>query len=132
MKKLFVLILAVIYLSEASGMGLHLHYCMDKLVSWGVTKNHKCLSFNSSKHHLSHLACKNCCKDEYKTAKLDNSKKAELGFLLIAQPVKVNGLFAFQESPIVASLKAIGSNHINAPPKKYKVSVFVFNGVFRI
>ena len=36
MKKVLTTILAFVYLSTSMGATIHLHYCMGKLVSWGL------------------------------------------------------------------------------------------------
>jgi hypothetical protein len=39
MKKLFVAILAILYLSTSTGATLHVHYCMGRLAGWGLGHN---------------------------------------------------------------------------------------------
>ncbi len=72
MKKLITIIIAVLYMGAATGATVHLHYCMDKLVSSGLIKDEggKCskCGMNESKD------C--CCKDEQKLLKLDIDHKA--------------------------------------------------------
>jgi hypothetical protein len=133
MKKLFVFILAVIYLSEASGMGLHLHYCMNKLVSWGLTKSKKkCATCDHSISCAPKVTCKDCCKDELKTAKFDNANKADQVLLTRNFPIETVHLFSSLEVPCIVPYTAIRANSINAPPDPYKVPIFIFNRVFRI
>jgi hypothetical protein len=131
MKKLFILILAVIYLTEASGLRLHLHFCMDKLVSWTLIETkRKCSGNNKSKDHLPHLACKDCCKDEYKTAQLDNTYKGEQTFLVKSHSIKATDLF-FIKVPVVF-FTALRANLIHSSSNKHKVPIYLFNSVFRI
>jgi hypothetical protein len=133
MKKLFIFILAIIYLSEASGMGLHLHYCMDKLISWGLTESQKrCSTCDHSISCSPKVACQDCCKDELKTAKIDNANKAELVLLTRNFPSETVHLFSFLEVPCIVPYTTIRANRINAPPDTYKVPIFIFNSVFRI
>jgi hypothetical protein len=133
MKKLFVFILALIYLSEASGLGLHLHYCMDKLVSWGLTEtNKKCPAVKHSAHHLAQLVCQDCCKDEYKTAKLDNTEKTVQFFFSKPISVKADPTIYYLEPGAIAIFTKIQVNSINAPPNTHKVPIFIFNNIFRI
>jgi hypothetical protein len=133
MKKLFVFILAIIYLSEASGMSLHLHYCMDKLVSWGLTESQKkCSICDHSISCTPKIACKDCCKDELKTAKFDNANKVDQVLLIRNFPLEAVHLFSFLEVPCIVPYTTIRVNNINAPPDPYKVPIFIFNRVFRI
>lgn len=133
MKKLFVFILAVIYLSEASGMGLHLHYCMDKLVSWGLTQSqNKCSTCEHTISCSPKIACKDCCKDELKTAKIDNANKKELNFLVRNLPLENVYHYSLLEVPGIVPYTTIRANSINAPPDPYKVPIFIFNRVFRL
>ena len=133
MKKLFVFILAVIYLSEASGMGLHLHYCMDKLVSWGLTEsNKKCFTCDHSISCAPTVGCKDCCKDELKTAKFDNANKVDQVLLTRNFPLVTVHLFSSLEVPCIVPYTTTRANNINAPPSPYKVPIFIFNRVFRI
>lgn len=133
MKKLFVFILAVIYLSEASGMGLHLHYCMDKLVYWGLTEpKKKCATCDHSINCAPKIACKDCCKDELKTAKFDNANKVDQVLLTRNFPIETVHLFSSLEIPCIVPYTTIRAYNINAPPDLYKVPIFIFNRVFRI
>jgi hypothetical protein len=104
---------------------------MDKLVSWTLIETkRKCSGNNKSKDHLPQLACKDCCKDEYKTAQLDNTHKGEQTFLVKSHSIKATDLI-FKKVPVV-SIAALGVNHIHSSPNKHKVPIYLFNSVFRI
>lgn len=70
MKKLVVSILAVFYLASAVGATVHLHYCMDKLINWSLTKadGDKCDKCGMKKDG-------GCCKDELKLVKNNTDQK---------------------------------------------------------
>ena len=76
MKKFIVAILAILYLSTSTGATIQLHYCMDRLVDWGIAHgdNSKCSNCGMEKGH------KGCCKDEYKLIKNENDQKLSEGF----------------------------------------------------
>ncbi|MCU7548189.1 hypothetical protein OCK74_03645 [Chitinophagaceae bacterium LB-8] len=133
MKKLFVFILALIYLSEASGMGLHFHYCMGKLVSWDLTgTDKKCAAGHNSKDCTGEIKSKDCCKDELKTANLDIASNTEQALFIKLFPVKLNLLFSYLPTAHITVYTTVRANSINAPLGKYGVPIFIFNNVFRI
>lgn len=65
MKKLFVLLLLIIYGSATMGTTVHLHYCMNKMVGWSLVDNqdHKCHTCGMEKKG-------GCCKDSKTQIKL--------------------------------------------------------------
>lgn len=134
MKKCLVFILALIYLTEASGMSLYKHYCMDRLVSWGLTKGGKnCPSCGMEKDHSGKAtSCKGCCKDEHKIVKLTGDHKAEISISPDAFFSEVLPSFSLVDFSVPASEMASTWNSIHAPPQKYKVPSFIFNCIFRI
>jgi hypothetical protein len=133
MKKLFLSILAVIYLTVASGMSVHLHYCMGKLVSWSLNQHqNKCTYCSKEKEHSSNVVCRSCCKDEQKLVKLNTDYKAER----MIQPDFFFGKAARIAYPVEFTIynpeKILGCNSIHASPQKHKVAIYLFNCVFRI
>jgi hypothetical protein len=133
MKKLFVFILAFIYLGEVSGMSLYKHYCMDKLVSWGLTNGGKHCSLCGMVKDLPQKGfCKGCCKDEHKLVKLTDDHKASVSIWigsLLSEVVPDNSTI---ETAIPSLTTASSWNSIHAPPLKRKVPFYLFNCVFRI
>lgn len=138
MKKLFATILAVIYLSTSMGATVHLHYCMGKLFSWGLTdKDSKIcgqcgMPKNSKSGHC--MAVKDgCCKDKHVQIKLNKDQKATetayqfSALLFIALP----GTATMLPDLYVASY-IVGYPTTNAPPNPNKVPVFLRNRAFRI
>ncbi len=133
MKKVFVFFLAFIYLAEASGMSLYKHYCMDRLVSWGLTHEGKnCSSCGMAKNRSSNSLYKGCCKDEQKLVKLTDDHKASACFspLFLLSQVVPNHYTG--ETTIAVWRTAFSWNCIHAPPFKHKVPFYLFNCVFRI
>jgi hypothetical protein len=138
MKKVLATILAFIYLSTSMGATVHLHYCMGKLMSWGLLdKENKSCTFcgmaktgNDEKCLSSGMGC---CKDEQKLIQTDKDQK------VTQSEVQLIKIFP----------DAIAANHLdhtnlrifsstieypiaNAPPKIGKVPVFLLNRNFRI
>jgi hypothetical protein len=133
MKKAFVFILAFIYLAEVSGMSLYKHYCMDRLVSWGLTKSGKvCSGCGMEKEHSTKVSGNGCCKDEQQVIKLSADHKVSMStwsFSLLEHAVP---FFTFQEFVFADFGNASKWNSIHAPPLKHKVHSYLFNCVFRI
>jgi hypothetical protein len=138
MKKGLVTILAFVYLSSSIGATIHLHYCMGKLISWGLInhESEKCAFCGMQKNgRIGHgmMAKKGCCKDEHKQIKTDKDQK----------PAKSEFQFSklcYQASP--ENYTILSSSHLfpvtveyptaNAPPGISKSPVFLLNGNFRI
>lgn len=73
LKKLFVTILSIIYLTASAGATVHSHYCMDKLVSWGLDAKSEKLCKNCG---MDKSASAGCCQDSKKQVKLQGDQKA--------------------------------------------------------
>jgi hypothetical protein len=138
MKKFFATILTLIYLSTSVGATVHLHYCMGKLVSWGLSDNEskKCTFCGMPKNSMAGhcMAVKGgCCKDEHKHLKINKDQKATVSaykFLSLSFN-RVPGDFANLPDSYVAS-DILGYPTTNAPPEINKVPVFLLNCNFRI
>ena len=139
MKKVLVAILAFFYLSTSVGATLHLHYCMDRLVSWGFShksSGKKACPFcgmakQASKDHC-YKQAKGCCKDEQKLIKIDTEQKASIlddsfnkQVDLISYSIETPAAY-YRFSPVLV----YPTSH--APPFIEKVPVFISNCVFRI
>ena len=75
MKKLFVAILALLYISTSSGAVVHLHYCMGKLAGWGFGDN-KSKACGGCGMEKTDEKDNGCCKDEHKFLKTTQTKKS--------------------------------------------------------
>src|SRR5450432_202515 len=81
MKKFFVSTMAFLYLSTSMGATIHMHYCMGKLISWGLI-NHassRCATCGMQKDTGTHGGKSfgnHCCKDEHKEIKTDKDQKS--------------------------------------------------------
>ena len=137
MKKLLATILAVVYLSSSMGATLHLHYCMGKLISWGLvnheTKNcSNCGMLKSGMAAHSVNANEGCCKDEHKQIKSDQDQKLSqntVEFSKITDAVPPHAAF---HSYSFHLSQAVEYPTANAPPLIARESIFLFNCNFRI
>ncbi|HEY4206556.1 MAG TPA: hypothetical protein VGM31_07085, partial [Puia sp.] len=94
MKKVLVTILAFLYLSTSMGATVHLHYCMGKLVGWGLLDNggKACLSCGMLKQAAGDgcmVAMKGCCHDEQKLIKNEKDQKPGQSSPELVKPVPV-------------------------------------------
>ena len=138
MKKFLATILAFIYLSTSMGATLHLHYCMGKLISWGLfDQNGKNCAFcgmpkKTDNKHCG-IATAGCCKDEHKQIKTDKDQKlvqSEYQALTIFPEAVADTNHKLLDFGI--SSITIGYPNVNAPPSPGKVPVFLLNRNFRI
>ena len=138
MKKVFAAILAIVYLSTSMGATVHLHYCMGRLVSWGLTaRAGKSCDFCGMQKGRASGECmvgmKNCCHDESRQIKNDKDQKTVQEFFNavkvvpavadLSQPVWVSALVL---SPVLSQPVSHG------PPLAGAVPVFLRNCTFRI
>jgi hypothetical protein len=138
MKKALVSILAIVYLSTSMGATVHLHYCMGRLVSWGLAdRSGKSCDFCGMQKMGSSGECavgiNNCCHEESKQIKNDKDQKTGQEFFQIMkvepavadlpQPVWVNAVVL---SPVLSRPVSHG------PPPAGLLPVFLRNCNFRI
>ena len=131
-KKLFTIILALLYFVSTTGATVHLHYCMDELVGATLWKQDEqnCGQCGMSKADTEDNGC---CKDEPKQVKVEKEHK------LVATP--------FTEGLIIASVPFTGYTHLpflalpslteenprsNAPPRSSSTPIYTLIRVFRI
>jgi hypothetical protein len=73
MKRLFIFVLAVLYISSSCEASVYLHYCMGKAIGFSFSQEksgtcHRCGMKKSAKGM-------GCCKDEQKIIKTDKTQK---------------------------------------------------------
>ena len=131
MKKFIVTILAFLYITASVGATVHLHYCMDKLVNWGLWHNNdkKCGKCGMEKSQEKENGC---CKDEHKQVKLESDHKGAAAYLLselisVALPAPVFELPAIN-LPTVTEQNPLS----HAPPRSCNIAVYIRNCVFLI
>ena len=127
MKKLFALILSIIYLTASSGVVLNLHYCMGKLSSVSVQnlKGDLCKCGMKAKNNT-------CCHSELKVVKLNNIHKETLANFSFNIPAAVvpHNISLIDISKTYSS--DIQSSLTNGPPLKLASKIYLQNQVFRI
>lgn len=126
MKKLFAIVLGLIYLAVSSGIVVNMHYCMGKLadVSYNTQADSHC--------GICGMDDSGCCHDDVKVVKLeDNYKSATLiNFQLPAleAPVTSTPVYTFATHNLPAEVILYASD----PPDVQHPPFTVLHSVFRI
>jgi len=138
MKKVFVSILAILYLATSMGATVHLHYCMGRLVSWGLAAHSENIcDFCGMQKMDASASCmvgaKNCCHEESKQFKNDKDQKTGQDFFQAMQfvPARADLPLAAWIDPIVPSF-VLSRPVPHGPPSSTAIPVFLRNCDFRI
>ena len=131
MKKLFVAILAVLYMSTSIGATIELHYCMGRLVKWSLRydDNSNCSNCGMEKKHGS---AKGCCKDEYKRVKIDKDQNLTPKDIRLSQAITEIRLTVSGHSILPLLVSAASVTKINGPPNGCHTPLTILNCVLRI
>lgn len=114
---------------------MNLHYCMGKLISWGLADNEtsNCNFCGMPKNSpVGEITGKGCCKDEHKYIQSEKDQKASefsfqaLKYFRVVFTEYNNPQALFPYSPTVDYPTA------NSPPYSQKVPAFILNCVYRI
>lgn len=133
MKKLFVLLLAFLYIGSSCEASIYLHYCMGKAVSIGFSpgKSGTCQRCGMKKSAKG----MGCCKDEQKIIKTDKTQKITDLVSTNNQPKKfVTVLMTYNEfSYCICQPSTVNyyPSH-DPPPGEGPVPIYLMNGVFLI
>ena len=132
MKKFLAAILAILYLSTTIGATIHMHYCMGRLVDWGLTHSNSstCARCGMEKKSGSFNGC---CKDECKQLRVDKDQKINESDIKLNGAITEITLINFSDQSISYPLTSpVCSTNINSPPLCRHTSLNIFNCVFRI
>ena len=132
MKKIFIAILALIYISTSAGATLHMHYCMGKLADWGLGHN-KSKTCSKCGMEKSEEKDNGCCKDEHKFLKNNIDQKAAESSFQVMQVIAATLPATFVEIPTTDfSSLGVKNSISHAPPRSIGIAVYIRNCVFRI
>ena len=132
MKKFIASILAFLFLSSSTGMTVHMHYCMDKLIEtdlWHTAMQDAACSNCGMKTKDT----QGCCKDEHKVFKTGDYQQSDVAKIpaleafvlaLPAQPLHLQ--------TVILSTRVKQLPRSNAPPDGRTVPAYLFNCTFRI
>lgn len=129
MKKLYIGILAVLYMAVSSGIAMELHYCMGDRAGielYGSTSD-KCGKCGMTDKNTG------CCHDEFKFYKIADSHKIVVNDIdFSANEIAITNIH-FIYNWQVPDNTALISQKINSPPDDYAApSACIMNCVFRI
>ena len=137
MKKALATILAIIYLSTSMGATVHLHYCMGKLVAWGLldhsAKNCTSCGMQNMATEGCKMAKKDCCRDEHRQIRTDKDQKLDQSSLEFAKIIPSVAILSYNTwtDPFVAS-PVLALPVVKGPPLHTGIPVFLRNRNFRI
>lgn len=132
MKRILLTILAIFYLGISSGASVHFHYCMGKLVKWGLERpSAKVCDFCGMPIAASKK--KSCCKDVAHQVKVEKSQKANqtvYKFDQLSTAILQPELFSnyLVQIPVKITREALS----NAPPDGQPIPVYIRNCTYRI
>jgi hypothetical protein len=102
MKRYLIFIFTLFYFSAASGATVEFHYCMGKLVEWGMAKPSESKTCSNCKMKMKDS--KDCCKKNQQQVKIEKAQKAEFSIDFKSSPTELDvplifqpGLHAIQE-----------------------------------
>lgn len=130
MKKVLVIIFAFLYLGVSSGATIHLHYCMGKLVGWGLSDKKDALCKTCGMHKAGH---KDCCHDEQKQVKFEKDQKVTESQFQNLNPTSNVVIITHNLFSVICLSSLISKTpYPNGPPRQGTVPVFVLHCNFRI
>ena len=138
MKKTLATILAIIYVSTSMGATMHLHYCMGKLVEWGlIDHSGKDCAFCGMPTMRPAEGCavgsNDCCHDEYRQLKTDKDQKLSQNSIEFVKFISSETVLPYNTwtNPFVTS-SILVLPVIKGPPLYRDIPVFLRNCNFRI
>jgi hypothetical protein len=132
MKKVTVVILALLYLTTSTGANLNLHYCMGELADWGLGEN-KSKICGICGMEKGDEKDNGCCKDEQKFIKNDTDQKVVESSLDIIKVLAVAPLPEYTELPALLFSSLTEQNPVsNAPPRTKGQALYILNSTFLI
>ena len=138
MKKVLAAILAFLYLSTSLGATLHLHYCMGKLVSWGLIDHESktCALCGAPKKAVANhcIAPKNgCCQDSHKQIKTGGDQKVNQSEFQVLKLFPATLVVNYQPASDISFSSFLLEHPVsNGPPRTQKVPAFILHCNFRI
>jgi hypothetical protein len=131
MKKFLAATLAILYLSTLTGTTIYMHYCMGRLVEWGLRESNNSICSNCGMEKKPELS-KGCCKDEYKQIKIDKDHKLPLNYIRLNEARAEAAPISLEYSTLTPLFSPAGFTKINAPPPGCGIPLTLLNCIFRI
>ena len=131
MKKFIIAIVAILYLGTSSGATIHLHYCMDKLIGWGLWSKHGDYCSKCGMNKAKKLS-KGCCKDEQKHVKLAGDQKLAESVQLFYTSLAASTVPFFELSEVYVPSVIEQKPLAHAPPRNAGLTLYIQHCIFRI
>lgn len=129
-KKITILILALLYITTSSGITVFKHYCMGQLISSSISHSNDVYCANCG---MKEVESKGCCNDEQQFTKIDNGQKKATPPFQIALFTSSDLTNVFFELPPCYFPSIVETRLLsNALLKDKNLPIFVLNCVFRI
>jgi hypothetical protein len=127
-KRILVLIIALVYLAVSSGFTVHMHYCMGHFVSAAFVDDEQDI------HECGHCGMKKkkgangCCKDEHKIVKNDTGHSPAKEIKAPSAPVEYLlpvASFIYPANTEAVSVAIVHSFRAHAPPDPYDCPLYL-------
>lgn len=132
MRRVFLVILSLLYLSVATGASIHFHYCMGELAGWSFWKNNdkQCDECGMNKKAAEEDGC---CKDEFKQIKINVDQKSNT-IVLTESPMPFTGhcLFAAGEIFPAEYEATVSLPEKHKPLRRSEIPRYLLNCLFRL
>ncbi len=130
MKKIVAIFFLILYSFTTVGATVHMHYCMNKLISTSLYhgKENKCQKCGMHKS-----ATKGCCKDEHKFVKLKKehqTTQSATGLSFLFTPIILPTFLLYNSVTVSAITETYPTS--NAPPNATGQKLYILNCVYRI
>lgn len=131
MKKLFVAILTLVYVSSVAGASVYMHFCQsylgDKCSVLQKTKNCNTALFNYDHKD------EDCCKVKNKYCKSPTNQHPVVTVYNLKQPLAATLPFSFYGLNTLDKFTIVTNNLLNhASPENSRVALYIRNCVFRL
>ena len=132
MKKVFVVIFALIYMTTSVGASFHIHYCMGELADWGWGHNTS-KTCNSCGMKKSDEKYAGCCEDQYQFLKNDTDQRNTKAIFHLAQSIAVALPVSFVSIGLVIFPAVKVINPVShGLPRSSPIAVYILNRNFLI
>jgi hypothetical protein len=125
-KRTTLILLTVIYLVSAVGIGVNRFYCCGELAAVSLV-------LASGNDQKSDVKNDNCCKNEKQSFKIKDNHFNSSGFNLIQPlPVILPSLYSYDHLNIAKAIIQSRPYQSNAPPGSPEVPIYTLNCTYRI
>lgn len=130
MKKFIVTFLAIFYIGASSGATVHVHYCMGKLIDWGLSDSE---ANDCSNCGMEKSKSEDCCKDEHHKLTLkDSPKPSPVVYEFNSPGIGIPSVVAFSYAPLAVEIVVEKQVLTESALRTQATPAFIRNCNFRI